>query len=125
MVHGLEVRAPSSGSQPWVRWRWACPKFPRQTFHEWSWLSVRKSKWARAYYDGQRAKGSSHHAAVRALAFKWLRIIFRCWTDRCPYDEAKYLQRLKNRSLKDPKKTKAEILWESKAGFSKAASISC
>jgi hypothetical protein len=35
-----------------------------------------------------------HHIAVRALAFKWLRILHRCWMDRKPYDEATYLKAL-------------------------------
>jgi hypothetical protein len=30
---------------------------------------------------------SHHHTAVRALAFKWQRIIWRCWQDRKPYEE--------------------------------------
>ena len=38
-----------------------------------------------------------HHAAVRSLAFKWIRIIFRCWQDRKPYDEEIYLQSLRRR----------------------------
>ena len=59
--------------------------------------SILKSDWARAYYDQQRQRGNSHHAALRALAFKWIRIIFRCWKDRTPYDEAKYCQSLQLR----------------------------
>ena len=34
---------------------------------------------------------------MRALAFKWLRILYRCWKERKPYDEAKYLFALKQR----------------------------
>lgn len=37
------------------------------------------------------------HAALRALAFKWIRIIFRCWHERTPYDEAQYLEALRQR----------------------------
>ena len=37
------------------------------------------------------AKGSSHNATIRALAFKWIRILFRCWVDRTPYNESRYL----------------------------------
>lgn len=33
-------------------------------------------------------RGKTHNIAVRALAFKWLRILHRCWMDRKPYDEA-------------------------------------
>ena len=35
--------------------------------------------------------------AVRALAFKWQRIMFVCWRDRVTYDEATYLEALKRR----------------------------
>jgi hypothetical protein len=55
---------------------------------------VRFSIWANVYYHEQIKRGKSHQAAVRALAFKWIRILFRCWQDRTPYDEAKYLAAL-------------------------------
>ena len=51
----------------------------------------------RAYYQPQRERGNDHHAAVRALAFKWIRILFRCWKDRVAYDENKYLAALAKR----------------------------
>ncbi|MBZ5625437.1 MAG: hypothetical protein LAQ69_43090, partial [Acidobacteriia bacterium] len=35
---------------------------------------------------------------VRALAYKWIRIIFRCWKDNKPYDEQTYLQSLHKRN---------------------------
>lgn len=86
-----------SGQSCWVRWRYFCPKFLRQSFHEYAGESIRHSFWARAYYEQQRAKGKSHHAAVRALAFKWVRIIFRCWQTRTAYDEVKYLESLRRK----------------------------
>jgi transposase len=86
-----------SGQSCWVRWRYFCPKFLRQTFHEYAGESLRHSFWARAYYEQQRAKGKSHHAAVRALSFKWVRIIFRCWQTRTAYDEVKYLESLRRK----------------------------
>jgi transposase len=86
-----------SGQSCWVRWRYFCPKFLRQTFHEYAGESIRHSFWARAYYESQRAKGKSHHAAVRSLAFKWVRIIFRCWQTRTAYDEVKYLESLRKK----------------------------
>ncbi len=58
-------------------WRWRCPKFLRQTFVEWAAQTINKSFWAGAYYRQQRNKGCSHHAAVRSLAFKWIRILYR------------------------------------------------
>src|SRR5215467_8022469 len=68
-----------------------------QSFHEWAGHSIMKSTRARAYYQQQRGRGSDHHAAVRALAFKWIRIIYRCWKDQVAYDENKYLGALVKR----------------------------
>ncbi len=48
-----------------------------------------------AFYQSQRAKGKKPNAAVRALAFKWIRILFRMWKDRVPYNEAHYVKQLK------------------------------
>ncbi len=95
---GIAPVTERSGKHNWVHWRWACPKFLRQTFHEWAWLSTRTSAWARAFYQRQREKGKSHHAAVRALAFKWLRVVFRCWKDAKPYDQTRYSQALQKRA---------------------------
>jgi hypothetical protein len=55
--------------------RWACPKFVRQSFHEWAGCSIQFCGWAKAYYDQQRFRNESHHTAIRALAFKWIRIL--------------------------------------------------
>jgi hypothetical protein len=49
------------------------------------------------FYEQQRAKGASHQAALRALAFKWIRILYRCWKDRTPYDEVTYRTALTRR----------------------------
>lgn len=83
-----------SGGKCQIQRRYACAKFLRQSFHEYARESVRHSVWAVAYYQQQRLKGSGHHAAVRALAYKWQRILWRCWQDRAPYDEAIYLRSL-------------------------------
>ena len=60
-------------------------------------MSRRYSVWAEAFYREQRERGKTHNAATRALAFKWLRIVYRCWQDRRPYDEATYLKALQRR----------------------------
>src|SRR5262245_20888136 len=95
---GIAPVTARSGQKSWVHWRLQCPKFLRQTFVEWAAESTRHSFWAQVYYQQQRAKGKAHQAAVRALAFKWLRILYRCWQDRTPYDESVYLQALNRRS---------------------------
>jgi hypothetical protein len=86
-----------SGNKSWVHWRWSCPTFLRQTFVEWVPQTITRSFWAKAFYDSCRARGMRHQAALRALAFKWIRILHRCWVDRTPYDEARYLMALQKR----------------------------
>jgi hypothetical protein len=54
------------------------PTFLRQTFIEWAGATIPRSFWAAAYYRRQIAKGGSHRVAVRALAFKWIRMLYRC-----------------------------------------------
>src|SRR5262244_1284840 len=94
---GIAPVTERSGKKSWVHWRLQCPKFLRQSFVEWAAESIRHSFWAQVYYQKQRAKGNTHQAAVRALAFKWIRILYRCWQDRTPYDESVYLQALYRR----------------------------
>ena len=87
-----------SGKSTWVRWRYFCPKFLRQTFHEYAGESIRHSFWAKAYYESQRAKGKRHAKAVRALAYKWIRIMWRCWQSNTEYDEVQYLESLRKKN---------------------------
>lgn len=92
---GIAPLTTQSGRQRIVHSRWACNKFLRQTFHEYAGLSIRGSRWARAYYESQIAKGKSSNTAKRSLAYKWQRIIHRCWQTGEPYNEECYLERLK------------------------------
>jgi len=91
---GIAPVIAQSGSRRWVHSRWRCPKFLRQTFHEFAELSIPHCSWAAAFYKTQRQRGKRHHAAIRALAFRWIRIIVRCWIDQRPYDNDRYLKRL-------------------------------
>jgi len=86
-----------SGKKTWTHWRYSCPTFLRQTFVEWAGFSIRYSFWAKAYYEQQKSKGKPHNSIIRSLAFKWIRIVFRCWKTNTPYDESKYLEALKRR----------------------------
>ena len=63
---GIAPVVERSGQSCWVRWRYFCPKFLRQSFREFAGESVRHSFWARAYYEQQRGKGKDHQAATRA-----------------------------------------------------------
>lgn len=97
-LSGIAPVTRRSGKRYTVQRRWACSKFLRQTFHEFAGHSCAHSAWAKAFYQSQRATGKSHHTAVRALAFKWIRILFRCWKTNTPYDESTYLQVLRTRN---------------------------
>jgi Transposase IS116/IS110/IS902 family len=95
---GLAPVTERRGHKCWVHWRLYCPQFLRQTFVEWAAQSLPPSYRARVFYEPQRATGSSHQAALRALAFQWIRILYRCWQDRPQYNEATDLTTLKNRA---------------------------
>ena len=73
------------------------PNSTDKTFHEFARLSIAKSQWARNYVDYYTNKGKNFHTIIRALAFKWIRILWKCWQDRTPYNEDKYMQTLKTR----------------------------
>jgi len=97
---GIAPVIKSSGKIRLVQRRYACPRFLHQSFIEYSSQSVMHCGWAKAFYQQQKQKGKGHFAAVRALAFKWIRILFRCWQDKRAYDDAKYLAALKKRNHK-------------------------
>jgi transposase len=86
-----------TGKNASVHCRRACPKFLRQSFHEFGECSIRYCPWAQACYQAQRSRGKGHHAAVRAVTFKWIRILFACWKQRTPYDSQRYFQALQTR----------------------------
>lgn len=66
--------------------RWACDRHLRHAMHLFSEHSLTRCVWAQIYYQHHRQKGSSHADALRRLAQRWLKIIYRMWMDRKPYD---------------------------------------
>ena len=101
---GVAPVTEKSGNRKWVHWRWSAPRFLRQSLVEWANQSIYHSTWAAAYYNQQKTRGKRHQAIIRSLAFKWIRILWKCWVDNVPYDEARYLKHLasKNSSLLKP-----------------------
>jgi transposase len=119
---GIAPVTKASGNSRQVFFRHACPKFLRQTFHEFALHSIGQSQWAKAYYlHLQNDEKKGHHAAVRSLAYKWIRIIYRCWKDGKPYDEQIYLQSLSRRGslLGRALAAATSAGWKSVAGFQK------
>lgn len=115
---GIAPVTQKSGPQKWVHFRWACPKFLRQTFPEYAALTIPRCPWAKAFYDRQRANQKGHHAAVRALAYKWQRILFRCWQSRQPYDADQYLAACQQRAtpVEKPSALPTPVIRQSIAG---------
>jgi transposase len=72
--YGIAPVKKQSGQSKVIHMRYRCPKFVRQTFHENASHAVRKEGWAKTFYDQQRAKKKGHHACVRSVAFKLMRI---------------------------------------------------
>jgi len=81
-----------SGKIDKARIRWACDVTLRHTVHLWADGSRKKSPWARAYYARKREQGQDHASALRCLGKRWLKILWRLWTDRQTYDEARHQQ---------------------------------
>ena len=94
---GIAPVTERSGQKHWVHWRLQCPTFMRQTFGEWAAQTTNKSYWAGAYYHQQRERGSTYQAVLRSLAFKWIRILYRCSQTGVAYDESRYLKALERR----------------------------
>lgn len=118
---GIAPIREASGKRQWVHARWACPKFLKQTFQEWAQHSLAQCGWARAHYDAQRARGKQHQAAVRSVAFKWIRILFRCWKERTLYDDNRYAARLQRPFA--PTFPNVQSPWKTAAGFAKPSTF--
>ena len=93
-LSGIAPVTRASGKSKVVQMRWACPKFLRQTFHEFARCSTKFSSWAKAYVTMRQAAGHRYQEIIRGLAFKWQRILTRCWKNHQEYDELRYLERL-------------------------------
>ena len=76
-----------SGQMRRAKIRWHCDRHFRHTVHLWADCSRKVCAWAGAYYWAQRERGKSHACALRCLGQRWLKILWRMWQDRRPYDE--------------------------------------
>ena len=88
---GIAPITKRSGNSKLICRRIARPIFLCQSWLEFALHSRVKCLWAKAFYQNQRNLGKGHYAAGRALAFKWIRILFYCWKNNHPYEEQKYI----------------------------------
>ena len=79
-----------SGKSRAVIFRWACNHRLRAAITCWADNSRRSCAWAAQIYQRARARGARHPHAIRILARAWIRVLWRAWHDRTPYDPAKH-----------------------------------
>jgi transposase len=94
---GIAPVTRKSGKQCQVKQRHACPKYLRQTFHEFADSARLYCPWSKARYRMLRDRRMKHNAAVRKIARSWIRILFRVWKTRTPFDCDRYIANLQQR----------------------------
>jgi transposase len=85
---GLVPVTKASGKHRGVSFRWACNKRLRIAITTFADNSRHESPWAANIYKRARASGKDHPHAIRILARAWVRVIWRCWQNRTPYNPA-------------------------------------
>lgn len=91
---GVAPVTKQSGKSCVVVRRRACSKYLLQTFHEFAGAAAKWCVWSKAYYKLQQSRGMKRHAILRKLAFRWIRILYRVWQTRTPFDAERYIQSL-------------------------------
>jgi transposase len=85
---GVSPVTHASGKSRGVVFRFACNHRLRAAVTCWADNSRHACAWAAERYAKARGRGCDHPHAVRILARAWLRVLWRAWTDRKPYDPA-------------------------------------
>jgi transposase len=95
--YGIAPVQKQSGKSKLIHMRHRCPKFGRQTFHENAGQAAKQKGWTHNFYAQQRANKKGHHASLRSLAFKLMRIYYACWKENACYDAKTYENTLRIR----------------------------
>ena len=85
---GMSPITKASGTKRTVLARYARNTRLADALTQQAFVALSNSPGARAYYDQHRAKGATHHRALRALANRLVGILHGCLRHRTPYDEA-------------------------------------
>ena len=91
----------ASGKSRVVLARYARNRRLADALYQWAFSALTRSPGARALYDTQRARGATHHAALRALANRLVGIMHGCLRHHTPYHEATAWPRLNVNTNKD------------------------
>jgi len=92
----------SSGKSYAPHFRRGCWKFARRTFQLFAYTSLQCCTWAQELYSRQIASGHGHHAALRVIAHKWIKIILAMKRSGQPYNEAIFTNSQSRHLLKAP-----------------------
>jgi len=95
---GISPVTIQSGKSMIIRRRYAKPTFIHQSFVEFAGYAAQNCPWSKAFADAQRFKGSKGYKIRRALAFKWVRILFSCWKNKSLYNGDLYLKRIQKKN---------------------------
>ncbi|WP_230314131.1 transposase [Nakamurella alba] len=87
---GLAPVTRSSGRSRSVRFRYAANASLREAAMWWTFNSLRQSDWAAAAFKDARSRSQQYHRALRGVAARWMRVLWRCWTDRTTYDPGRH-----------------------------------
>jgi len=88
---GLAPVTRSSGRSRSVRFRYAANTRLRESAMWWAYNSMKESPWAAAAFrEARDQRGQRYHRALRGLSARWMRILWRCWTDHTTYDPHKH-----------------------------------
>ncbi len=93
-IFGVAPVIEESGKRSKTHRRWSANRFLLQTLVEWAHQTVRYCPWSKAFYEAEHAEGKRHWTILRSLAFKWIRILWKCWHKRTAYDPEFYLRQL-------------------------------
>lgn len=80
----------ASGKTRAVIFRWACNHRLRRAVTCFADNSRHASDWAARIYRAARNRGCDHPHAIRILARAWIRVLWRAWVDRKPYDPLRH-----------------------------------
>ena len=81
-----------SGKLCKAKMRSSCVRPFRATMRQMAFSTLRHDPESREYYRHKMEQGKSHAHALRCLANRWIRIIFRMWKDGTTYDPAIFRQ---------------------------------
>ena len=88
---GLAPVTRASGRSRSVRFRYAANTRLREAAMWWAYNSMKESPWAAAAFRQARdQRGQRYHRALRGLSARWMRVLWRCWTNHVPYHPDKH-----------------------------------